>query len=387
MTRHPLPSLVALAILTILLPLAGAALSGVPLGDLLRFPLTDRGWDPAPVSPAFTQVAQALAAFALGALLWIAWPRRPSSSANASPGSLRPWPRYAWLSVLVLILAVIAVDGEARHAAIGLITLAVTLAVNADTERRTGSSLISQRRGYFLLLFPVSLAGGWLFLYWVNLFVGLWTYPGASEAAPFALGKSLDYATLLPALMSLRQWLASFPWLLRATNRGVVLTNADQTHDSREGGLLVGLAGVGLLASSIWPESLYPLALLAPAMVTLGLQILRKQPTSFIGAVRGDWSRPLLTALAALLLMATGQALNLVLGTAWSYRIPSLGGASILQLPIPAWLVILPLSVLGLWLADQAAEPFKRRPQPPPFRPRSPIQIPVVDLLRDQKRR
>ena len=94
----------------------------------------------------------------------------------------------------------------------------------------------------------------------------------------------------------------------------------------------------------------------------------------------------LLAAFAALLLMIFGQTLNLLLGGVWSYRLPSLGGVSLLQLPIPAWLVVLPLSLLGLWLADQVTEPFKRRPQQPPFRPKSPVQVPIVDLLRTKRR-
>jgi hypothetical protein len=387
-----LPSLFALATLVVLLPLLGAALSGNAIGDLIRLPLTQRAWDPVSPSASFTLAAQALSAIVVAALVWLAWPRdttRPASTGLPTKPSPAwgPWPRYAWLAALLSIAALIAADGAAYNAAVGLVTLAITLVLNADTERRTGASLISQRRGYFLLLFPVSLVGGWLFLYWINLFLGLWVYPHATEAVPFALGKSLDYATLLPALMSLRQWLASLPWPLRATNRGAMLATAAAPPSRQEGALLIGLAAIGLLAASVWPDTLYPLMLLAPAVGALGLQLLRGQSTAFAGAARGDWSRPLLAALAALLLMIFGQTLNLLFGGAWSYRLPSLGGISPLQLPIPAWLVVLPLSVLGLWLADQVTEPFKRRPQQPPFRPRSPVQVPLVDLLRDQKRR
>jgi len=91
-----------------------------------------------------------------------------------------------------------------------VLALTLMLFANADTQRRTGNSLIRQRPGYLFSLLPASLAFGWSF-YWLNLYLQLWTFPPAAESVPFVLGKSLYYRMLLPALLSLRQWLASFP--------------------------------------------------------------------------------------------------------------------------------------------------------------------------------
>lgn len=148
---------------------------------------------------------------------------------------------------------------------------------------------------------------------------------------------------------------------------------------------MIGLASLALVSGVVWPDQLYPLMLLAPVVLALGLQVASGQATSLAGTARGDWSRPLLTTVAAALLMAFGQAINLLLGflasasAAWTYQLPLLGGIKLLGLPAPAWTVALPLALLGLWLADQLTEPFRRRPQQPPFRPRSPIQIAVVE--------
>lgn len=398
--------LIAITVLTALLPLAGAVLSGQPLASLLAFPLTSRVWDPAPVNRVFTLAAQLLAILLVGALLWLSWPRKRQRRELADGQHRAPshWPRYVWISLLLLIATLIAIDGAAFNAATGLLMLALTLLLNADAERRTGSSLISQRRGYFLLLFPASLVAGWLFFYWLNLFVGLWTYPSATEAVPFALGKSLDYASLLPALLSMRQWLSSFPTLLSWTHSGRSLSDlrratplpaespAQAPVTAQEGWIVIGLASLALASGPVWPDQLYPLMLIAPALLALGLQVAGGQSTSLAGIARGDWSRPLLTAIAAALLMAFSQSINLLLGSlgsaaaAWTYQLPLLGGIKLLGLPAPAWLIALPLALLGLWLTDQLTEPFKRRPQQPPFRPHSPVQIPVVDLLREQKR-
>ncbi|MBK5939902.1 hypothetical protein [Halochromatium roseum] len=382
--------LIVIALLTVLLPLAGAVLSGQPLSSLLIFPLNTRGWDPAPINAAFTHAAQLFAILCIGTLLWLCWPRqrkRPDIADGQRRTAQHPWPRFVWISLLLLLVALIAIDGKAFNVAIGLLTLALTLLLNADTERRTGSSLISQRRGYFLLLFPASLAAGWLVFYWLNLFIGVWTYPNATEAVPFALGKSLDYASLLPALLSLRQWLGSFPRLLRWTQSGLPIGDLIQ-----EGWPMMGLAGLALASAAVWPDQLYPLMLIAPTFLTLGLQIALRQATSLSGIAQGDWSRPMLTAAAATLLIAFGQALNLLLGAltsaspAWTYQLPLLGGVEFLGLPAPAWLIALPLALLGLWLADQLTEPFKSRPQTPRFQPGAPIQIPITDLLRQQKK-
>jgi hypothetical protein len=389
--------LITITLLTGLLPLAGAVLSGLPLSSLLAFPLNTRGWDPAPINAAFTGAAQLFAILLVGALLWLCWPRKRKRQDIADVQrrtARRPWPRYVWISLLVLIAALIAIDGKAFNAAIGLLTLALTLILNADTEHRTGSSLIRQRRGYFLLLFPASLTAGWLFFYWLNLFVGVWTYPSATEAVPFALGKSLDYASLLPALLSLRQWLGSFPRLLHWTQSGLPLGDRLQAPDDRaqEGWLLIGLASLALAGGAVWPDQLYPLMLIASTVLALGLQTAARQATSLSGIKQGDWSRPLLTTIAAALLMACSQALNLLLGAltsaspAWTYQLPLLGGLEFLGLPAPAWVITLPLALLGLWLADQLTEPFKRRPQQPRFRPGAPIQIPITDLLRQQNK-
>lgn len=379
--------LIIAALLCALLPVMGAVLSSQPLGDLLRFPLDTRAWDPAPASAKVTALANGAGLLLLAVLIWLIWPRRPAHHRLSPKPPRQVWPPYVWIGGLLLIAALIAVDGGAAHAAIGLVTLALTLFVNADTERRSGQSLISQRRGYFLALFPLSLIAGWLFLYWPNLFVRLWTYPAASEAIPFALGKSLDYATLVPALMSLRQWLASFSGLLTLTRRGRPLAPDGQRLAAPEGVLLIGLACLALAAGPIWPDLLYPLFVAAPAVLVIGIQIARSQTTSLAGLGAGDWSRPLLSSIAALLIMAVGQALNLLLGDAWLYQLPWLAGPMLLALPAPAWSVVIPLTLLGLWLADQIAEPFRQRPQQAPFRPSVSVKVSIADLLGDLKKR
>lgn len=371
-----LPLLTA-AVLLLAVPVAGALLSGHALSERLALPLRQPPWDPPPIDPLLAWgIALAAAAAAL-AILWLAWPRRPRPPAPAAavPAAL---PRYAWFAALAALAAVIALDGGALNAAVGLIVLSATLLANADTERRTGHSLLRQRPGYFLALFPASLAAGWLGLYWINLFTGLWHYPQASETLPFVLGKSLDYATLLPALLSLRHWLASFPPLLHWTANGRAWAPAAGAAAPAEGWLALALGVTALFAAALWPEWLYPLAALAPLVAASGLQQLRRQPTPLAPLARGDWSRLLLAAAAALLLLLLGQALNALLWPAWLYQLPMLQPRPAAGLPLSTWLALLPIAAFALWIADQLAKPFRQRPQRPPFRARFPLGIPVV---------
>jgi hypothetical protein len=315
-------------------------------------------------------------------VVWFARPvNRPGQSVEThEPG---PMPRYAWLGVFTLMIAVAAIDSGAVNLATGLIIAALMLFANADTQRRTGNSLIRQRPGYFFSLFAASLAVGWSF-YWLNLYLQLWTYPAANEAVPFVLGKSVDYALLLPALLSLRQWLASFPRLLDLTTRARPLPGRSSP---REGWILFGVAVSALTGAALWSDWIYALTLLAPLLLAVSLQQLRGQPTLFAGLANGDWSRILLPAAAALILAVTTLTCNQLFGPAWVFHLPLIGAPSLLGLPLPAWLYLPLLGLLGVWIGDQLTSPWKQRPQPPRFRPKFPVKVVVEDLLRSAKRR
>jgi hypothetical protein len=353
-----------------LLPLLGALLGGIPAGRLVAIPLQHPLWDSLAPRPWPTAVAWLVVVAVALLLLVLARPRRSGAGAWQARRHGR-LPRYAWLGVLALLAAIAAVDAEAVNLAGGLLLLAVTLVAGADTERRSGSSLIRLRPGYFFSLFAVSLAGGWTF-YWLNLFLQLWSYPPADELAPFVLGKSVDYATLLPALLVLRQWLGTFPRILSWTSRSRPLP----LRGAPQGGLLlVAISVLALLGASLWPDWVYPLTLLAPLGMAVGLTLLARRPTPFAGVANGDWSRVLLPGAAALLVGLITQGANQTLGPAWVLELPLIGGPELLGLPIPAWLWLPCLGLLGVWLADQLAGAWKQRSQRPPDRPRFPVKI------------
>ncbi len=358
---QPLLPMLTVAVATLALPLVGALLAGIPLAELLHLPLTARGWDPLGPNLLFTSSVATLALALLTAAGFFAWPRRAAGHRAGATVRGRI-PRLIWLGVFALLLAVITAEGQAVNATGALVVVALTLFANADTERRTGSCLITQQPGYFRSLFAASLGAGWLF-YWLNLYLQLWVYPPAAELVPFVLGKSLDYAVLLPALLSLRQWLASFPRMLQLVSRAKPLGLAPATAQGAL--LLLLLAVLGLVGAALWRDWIYPLTLTAPLLMALGLQQLRARPTPFAGVRHGDWSRILLPAAAALFLAVVAQGLNLLLGPAWAIQLPLLGGPQFLGLPLPGWVWLALLGPFGVWLGDQVTEPWKQRPQQP----------------------
>ena len=370
---RPLLPLLAAAAAVLALPPLGALLGGVPLTELLRLPLSARAWDPLAASPLWTWLTSLLALALVAAAGYFAWPRRPPARRleGSPPGRI---PRFAWLGVFALLLAVVAADGAAVSAAIALVMLALAILANADTQRRTGSCLLSQRPGYFRSLFAASLVAGWLF-HWLNLFLQLWVYPSATETVPFVLGTSLAYAVLLPALLSLRQWLASFPRILGSLSRARPLDGG--AASPQEGWILLLLALLGLAGAALWPDWIYPLTLTAPLLLGLALQQLRGRPTPFAGIASGDWSRILLPALAALLLGLLAQGLNALLGPAWVLTLALIGGPELLGLPLPAWVWLALLGPFGVWLADQLTDPWKQRPQQPPPGSGFPVRIEI----------
>jgi hypothetical protein len=366
LTAALLPLAVVL-VLCVVLPPIGALVAGQPLGQFLHLPLETRGWDALPPDPAVTWAGLTLGAALVALILWLARPHA-AAPARPQPSAHRAWPTWAWGGPGLLIAAAVSAIWGGRLAA-PLALLGLTLALNAHSLRRTGVCLADQNPRYFLALFPAGALLGWV-IHWLNLYLQLWHYPDAPAALPFALLATLDYAVLLPALLSLRQWLGTLPGLADWGRRALPLNLGD---GQRAGWPLIALAGLGLIGAGVWPDQIYPLSWVAPLVLALGLQGLGEGVGLWAGLNRGDWGRLLLTSLAALLLGLAAQAWNQWAGPYWVFDLPLIGGPTPLGLPLIGWLGLIPLGLLGLWVADQVARPWrgKRRKQFPEF----PIKI------------
>ena len=361
----PLAVVVALCLA---LPPLGALVAGQPLGQFLRLPLEARSWDALPPSLAVTWIGLVLgAAF----VAWVLWRSRAQRRAQREPKAPGAWPRWTWSGPLLFVIALAAADVWGARLAGPLALLALTLTLNAHVQRRTGSSLPSQNPRYFLALYPAGAVLGWT-IHWMNLYLQLWHYPSAPGPFAFVLLATLDYAVLLPALLSLRQWLGTLPGLADWGRRARPLPAANISWAAWP---LIAAAGLGLVGSGVWPERIYPLAWCSPLLLALGVQGLGGGPGLLAGLTGGDWGRLLLTALAALLLGLGAQAWSQGTGPYWVFDLSLIGGPAPFGLPIAGWLGLVPLGLLGLWVADQVAKPWHGRTRP--LFPQFPVKIVV----------
>jgi len=97
----------------------------------------------------------------------------------------------------------------------------------------------------------------------------------------------LAYSTVLPAVLSTRQWFLSFNWMRSAFCR---FQPIPITHPARPACLFLLLAAAGLTGIGIWPDYLFPLLWVSPALIIIALQVLMKERHIFTEMGEGDWS-------------------------------------------------------------------------------------------------
>jgi hypothetical protein len=379
------------AALVLLLPLGGAAVMGKPLAAYLQFPPETPEMPHAPFSlPVFFGLTVLILAATIPLLLRLIsfgrkdGPRKSTSTlpwwgwAGAALGAaswILAWSRFPWMG------------GFQAHTFTPL-WIAFILLVNAFTVRRTGHCPMLSRTRRFLLLFPVS-AGFWWSFEYLNRFVGNWRYVGVAGfgAREYFLFATLPFSTVLPAVLSIRELLLSYPRLdgafrewrplspapphlelgadgvppmdvakgaIRAPRRRGTPT-AGRTGGTRPG--TIGLAALllscaGLFVVGIVPDIVFPLVWVAPLTLLISLAALREEPHSLSGIGSGDWRSPVSSAMAALLCGFFWELWNFGSYPKWVYGIPYVNVLHVFEMPLPGYAGYLPFGVLCAEIAD-----------------------------------
>jgi len=335
------------AALVLLLPLAGATAMGKPLAAYLQFPPKTPDVPHAPFSlPVFLGLTVLILAATAPLLLRLIasgrkdGPRKPAIPfprwgwAGAALGAASwflAWSRFPWMG------------GFQAHTFTPL-WIAFILLVNAFTVRRTGRCLMLSQTRRFLLLFPVSAVFWWSFEY-LNRFVGNWRYVGVTEfgAVEYFLFATLPFSTVLPAVLSTRELLLSFPRFDGAFREWRPLSPVKPAA--------IGLAALllscaGLFAVGIVPDVAFPLVWLAPAMLLISLAAFRGQPHALSGIARGDWRPAVSSAFAALLCGFFWETWNFGSFAKWVYDIPHVNALHVFEMPLLGYGGYLPFGVL-----------------------------------------
>ena len=351
---HPPSRCVAGMALVFLLPLAGAAAAGKTLAAYLQFPPKTPDMPHAPFSlPLFLGLALVILATTAPLLLRLfSFQRMPGPRSPA-----KPFPWWGWagagLCAASWILAwsrIPWMGGFQAHTFTPL-WIAFILLVNAFTVRRTGRCLMLSQTRLFLLLFPVS-AGFWWSFEYINRFVGNWRYVGGTEfgAVGYFLFATLPFSTVLPAVLSTRELLLSYPRFDGAFRDWRPLSPAIPGA--------IGLAALllscaGLFAVGIVPDVAFPLVWLAPPTFLISLAALRGAPHSLSGIGSGDWRSPVSSVLAALLCGFFWEMWNFESCAKWVYAIPYVDALHVFEMPLLGYAGYLPFGVLCAEVGDR----------------------------------
>lgn len=248
------------------------------------------------------------------------------------------WSRFPWFEPL-------------QSYTFSMLWIGYIVVVNALTWRRTGRSLLTHDPAYFLALFPLS-ACFWWFFEFLNRFVQNWYYMGVGElgAWEYFLQATLPFATVLPAVLSTRDLLASYPRLSAGLGDA---WRAPWIASRRTGWILLLVASLALAAVGVWPSFLFPALWLAPLAVLSALQVILGEPSILEGPARGDWQAIWQAALAGIVCGIFWEMWNYHSLAHWEYSVPLVHRFEIFHMPLLGYAGYLPfglecLAVAGL---------------------------------------
>jgi len=363
MKNHILKFII-LAAMLLGLPLLGIYLAGAPISVYLEFPPLTSHVTHAPFSwPVFFLILIIIITSLIPLLFRIIFiirkkrPRKPAKYRFPWWGWLGilsgagfwilAWNRFAWFALLQ------------PHTFFPL-WLSYIVVINGFCRRRTGRCLMLNRTGYFLLLFPASAAFWWFFEY-LNRFVRNWYYSGAQYGPwEYFWLATLSFSTVLPAVLSTRDWISESPLIREAFNRTQPLS-IQRPRIPATAGLI--LSGAGLAGIGIWPDMLFPLLWVSPMIIIISLQVLLGETTVLSRISRGNWRIVAASALAALFCGWFWEMWNIFSLAKWEYTIPFVHRFKIFEMPILGYAGYLPFglecTVIGAMLAPTKKASFQ----------------------------
>ena len=354
---------IILASMLLGLPLLGVLLAGYPIAPYLEFPPQTRYVEHAPFScTAFIVITIiVLSGILLFAVKGVQSYRQTSFPSATSRPSRFPW--WGWVGAIAgtiaWILAWTRFDWFEAYQAhtFSPLWFSYILMINAICWRRTGQCLMTDHPGYFLLLFPLS-AVFWWFFEFLNRFVQNWYYVGP-QFDPWAYFwyATLPFSTVLPAVLSTRQYLLSVRWI-RGCCSQTALVNVAFPRIIAAGLLLtsaVCLAGIG-----VWPNYLFPFLWVSPLIIIVCLQALMKEDHVFMQIAAGDWRGSIAAVLAAIICGFFWEMWNYYSLAKWEYSIPLVHRFQIFEMPLLGYSGYLPFGLECIAVGSMMEELLER---------------------------
>ena len=329
------------------LPLLGVFLAGYPIERYLEFPPETRYVHHAPFSwIAFFAIAAFVAATVLP--LVIAGLKNKGMPAPAPETVIRSFPWWGWLGCTTGVIAwVLAWTRFSWFSTVQPHTftplwLSLILVINALAYQRTGSCMMVNRTGFFLMLFPFSALFWWFFEY-LNRFVQNWYYVGTTFGPwEYFWYATLPFSTVLPAVLSVQEWMSGFGWI---QSRFQQVCPIKISHPKRMAGVILFASGLGLTGIGIWPNALFPLLWVSPLLIVLSIQTLMEESHALSDVALGNWECVIASALAALFCGLFWETWNYCSLAKWKYTVPFVHRFQLFEMPILGYAGYLPFGL------------------------------------------
>ncbi len=362
MKSGPVQLLMVLALL-IGLPVLGVWLGGKPVHLYMDFPPRTGHVEHAPFSwPVFFTL--------LIFVVVVIWPflsRLRSSHRRHSARAPEPSPAFPWWGWAGLgwtgVMWIVAWNrfdwmSSLQQHTFAPLWIGYIVSVNAWTVKRSGCCLLLHRPRAFAALFPLS-AGFWWFFEYLNRFTQNWVYVGVGELAAweYLIEATIPFSTVLPAVVSTQELLATFPHLSAGLDRFRPVRIRHKTHLA-----WLAVSAAGLFGLGIWPNALFPLVWIAPLLILLSLQGLVGRPTILAPLELGDWRGLWTAALAALVCGFFWELWNWGSLAHWEYAIPYVHRFQLFAMPVLGYAGYLPFGLECMAIANLVLNADEFRP-------------------------
>jgi hypothetical protein len=356
------PSVVVLMLLG--LPLAGVWMAGYNVITYLEFPPQTHYVEHAPFSwPVFIGLAAIVLVVVLPVLFRIGRARSPRERGVALNGDSRPkaprtvrgtvptkhFPWWGWIALgagghfWILAWTRQLWFAPFQPHTFTPLWIAYIVALNALSWRRTGRCLLTHETGFFLKLFPLSAVFWWFFEY-LNRFVQNWWYILGTEFTPlqYFLSATLSFSTVLPAVLSTEEWLASHTKCTAGLDHFIPIHFA---RPQPAAWITLALSGAGLFFIGRFPDQLFPLLWVAPLILLISFRALEGGPSFFPEVESGDWRRICRLCLAALICGIFWEMWNVNSLAKWVYSVPYVDRFHCFEMPLLGYAGYLPFGL------------------------------------------
>jgi hypothetical protein len=359
MTQHSI-KFIMLSAMLLGLPLLGIWVAGYPLAQYLEFPPSSRYVTHSPFSLAvFSGYTLFILSITVppGVILVRALKNRNAPKIT----STHTFPMWGWMAVISGVVTwVIAwtrfacFSGIQNHTFVPL-WISFIVVVNAMTFKRTGRCMITHQTRLFVVLFPVSALFWWFFEY-LNRFVQNWFYSGVQYGpGTYLILATLSFSTVLPAVLGVAQWIESFPW----TAVFKKFPPVQLVKPRYTAGVVLLVSGLGLTGIGVWPNILFPLLWVSPLLIILSFQTLAGERTILSEIPRGDWSRLIPPALAALICGWFWEMWNWRSLMGWEYAVPFVHRFQLFKMPILGYAGYLPFGLECMVIGEMIKALFR----------------------------